>query len=265
MKLKKETKSENISSDVKEKKKSVAGSLISLDSVSKSFDTTVVLNNLSLEIKSGEIIGLIGRSGCGKSTFLKILIGFYGANSGTISYNGENITGKLKVLRSLVGYTTQENSFYNKLTIYENMKYYARLYGFRPEDKKLKNHIHDILESVGLLTQKNKLAGKISGGMKRRLDFAISLVHDPDILILDEPTTGLDPVLVKNFWNIVKNINKRGKTVIVITHLFGEIKDHCDRFAIMNKGAFNLVMAVKDFKKKFPHQSFGDVFEKYTE
>ncbi|MBT5021930.1 ABC transporter ATP-binding protein [Candidatus Woesearchaeota archaeon] len=248
----------------KEVKEDQSTSLISLQNVTKQFGKTVVLDNLSIDIIEGEIIGLIGRSGCGKSTLLKILIGFYAANSGNILYRGEDITKKLDKLKHIVGYTTQENSFYDKLTIYENMKYYSKLYGYKPEDRKLKHHIHDVLESVGLLSHKNKLAEKISGGMKRRLDFAISLIHDPEILIMDEPTTGLDPLLVKVFWHIVKQFNKKGKTVIVITHLFNEIEENCDRFAIMNKGRFEFAVRVKDFKKKFHNNSFDEVFQHYT-
>lgn len=214
--------------------------LISVDKIKKRFGKTVVIEDLSLDIFKGEVFGLIGRSGCGKSTLLKILIGVYDIDSGKIIYDNKDITKNNKATRRLVGLTTQENSFYEELTIHENMTYYSELYGL----KKNKKEIDDILRSVGLLEKRKMLAGKISGGMKRRLDFAISLLHDPALLILDEPTTGLDPILVRQFWDIVKGIKKKGKTIIVISHIFDELAGNCDRVGIMHQGSIKKIVKI---------------------
>ncbi len=219
----------------------VKRSIISFKNIVKGFGKITVLHKLSLDVNQNEVLGLIGRSGCGKSTLLKVLIGAFKPDSGKLLYKGKDITGNSDEIRHLVGLTTQENSFYEKLTIYENMVYYSRLYGIKKDADK----INSILKSVELFEKKKQLAGDISGGMKRRLDFAISLLHDPDLLILDEPTTGLDPILVKQFWNVVNKIKKKGKTIIVISHIFDELIDNCDRVAVMHKGTIKKTVQVR--------------------
>ena len=212
----------------------VVGISLKIKGVGKSFKKNVVLKDVNLEARGSEILGLVGKSGCGKSTLLKILVGYYEPEKGKILLNNKDISKDVLGLRRAVGYTTQENSFYEKLTVAENMNYYANLY--RVPLKTKEGRIKNLLAQVGLLRHKKLLAEKISGGMKRRLDFAISLVHDPSILILDEPTTGLDPILVEEFWKIVVEIVKKGRTAIVISHLFDELEENCSRIGIMDKG-----------------------------
>jgi ABC-2 type transport system ATP-binding protein len=208
------------------------GVLIEFSDVSLSFGNKNVLDNINLKIHEGDIFGLLGRSGSGKTTLLKMLLGIYRPDSGKILFRDKEIAGDS--LRKIVGLTTQENSFYDKLTVYENMRYYANLY--RVKEKKLGQHIKNILKLVGLESAQNTQADRISGGMKRRLDFAISILHDPMLLILDEPTTGLDPIIVKQFWEIVKDVSKKGKTILVISHIFPEIKENCNKACILHKG-----------------------------
>lgn len=214
--------------------------LLKLESISKSFGKKEVLKNLSLELHEGEILGLIGKSGCGKSTLIKILVGYHNADKGKIIFNGKEIKD-FNHVKELVGYTTQENSFYEKLTIEENMDYYANLYGLDRHYRKAR--ILKLLKDVKLDASKDTLAGDISGGMKRRLDFAISLLHEPKLVILDEPTTGLDPILVDNFWDIITSTVKEQKiTVLVSSHLLSEIKEHCDRAAVIADGRVKAVI-----------------------
>jgi ABC-2 type transport system ATP-binding protein len=203
--------------------------------ISKAFAKNKVLNDLSLDVYNGDIIGLIGKSGCGKSTLFKILVGYYKADSGKILFNGRDITKDFDAIKRAVGYTTQENVFYEKLTVIENMFYYARLYSVKKPN--LRKYLESVLSWVGLLDAKNKMACDISGGMKRRLDFAISIIHDPQILILDEPTAGLDPLLIDQFWNVVYNVAKRGnKAILIASHMVNEVEKHCSKAAIMDKG-----------------------------
>jgi ABC-2 type transport system ATP-binding protein len=223
--------------------------LIRFLNVSKSFGTRKVIDNLTLEIDKGDVFGLLGPSGSGKSTLIKILLGMHVPDKGTVFFNDEDITGNSEKLKRIVGLTTQENAFYEKLTVFEKMQYYAGLYGIRP----VRHDIMKILDSVKLEHAKDTLAGNISGGMKRRLDFAISLLHDPELLILDEPTTGLDPLLVEQFWHIVSDIRKRGKTILVISHIFSEIQENCNRIGILNKGRMTELKLEKhtDLMKRF--------------
>lgn len=225
--------------------------LIRFEEIDKSFKTHKVLDKLNLAINKGELVGLIGKSGEGKTTLLRVLIGFYGIDNGKIIFNGEDITENTSKIREIVGFCTQDNSFYPELTIKENLFYYGRLYSIKK--KKLKQQVEHLLNLVNLEQHKNKLAGKISGGMKRRLDFAISLLHEPGILILDEPTTGLDPIIRKAIWELIEKINKEGKTIIVSTHLLDFVEEKCSAIVVINKGkTYKLRMA--DLRKAYPKE-----------
>ncbi|MDP2749712.1 MAG: ABC transporter ATP-binding protein [Nanoarchaeota archaeon] len=218
--------------------------LINIEKVSKSFGKKKVLDNLTISINEGEILGLLGRSGCGKSTLIKILVGYHKADSGRIIFNGKEVSGNFNEVKKLVGYTTQENSFYEKLTIQENMNYYAQLYSV--DKKHIQARINKLLKDVKLDSHKDTLAGDISGGMKRRLDFAISLLHEPKLVILDEPTTGLDPILVDNFWGIIRATAKEQKiTVLISSHMLTEIEQNCDRAAIIADGKIRTIIDIK--------------------
>jgi len=209
--------------------------LLEIKRVKKSFKKNEVLTSINLKAKQRDIIGLVGKSGCGKSTLLKILVGYYKPDAGKIVLNNKNISEDLVGLRNKVGYTTQENSFYEKLNVYENMRYYANLYGLKRKERNIR--IRELLEKVGLWRHRKTLAGNISGGMKRRLDFAISLLHNPSILILDEPTAGLDPLLIDQFWKIVKEVvAKENKIVIMSSHILPEIEKYCTKAAVLNEG-----------------------------
>lgn len=214
-----------------------------ISNVRKSFRNNAVLKGINLEVKGSEIVGLVGKSGCGKSTLLKILTGYYKPDTGSIFLNNKKLSRNIMELRRVVGYTTQENSFYEKLSVVENMRYYAKLYGI--PYKTQEQRINQILEQVGLLKNKNILSENISGGMKRRLDFAISLVHNPEILILDEPTAGLDPLLIDQFWNIVREVvSQEKKAVIMASHILPEIEKYCTKVAVIDRG-----IVVKVFDK----------------
>lgn len=210
--------------------------LLELKKVKKFFGNKIVLNDVTLTIKKGEILGIIGTSGGGKSTLFKILLGYYKADAGEILFQGKSILKKQKTFKKIVGYTTQDDSFYKKLTVFENMDYYASLYGVHLRGKGLKEHITSLLKLVQLEQHQKTIVEKMSGGMRRRLNFAISLIHDPEILILDEPTTGLDPLLVQQFWKVIEDVNKRGKTIIITSHIFPELEEHCNNVAILHKG-----------------------------
>lgn len=224
--------------------------VLKISKVVKSYGHKIILNDITLEAKSGDIVGLIGKSGCGKSTLLKILVGHHSKTSGDIYYEGRLIDNKDE-LKKLVGYTTQENSFYEKLSLIENMRYYARLYNVANASER----IVKLLTYVGLIEHKNKLAENISGGMKRRLDFAISLIHKPSILVLDEPTTGLDPILIEQFWDIIKRyVSENDSIVIVSSHILFEVEKYCNKVAIMNNGKvvkFLTKSEIHDLSKTF--------------
>lgn len=208
--------------------------LISFQNVYKKIEGNLILKNISLDIYPHEIFGVIGASGAGKTTLLRCLIGFYKINSGTILYESKDISKNQLIIRKIFGFGSQDNCFYEKLTLLENVRYFGRLYGL--SDAVVHERAESLLDLVELTDAKHTLAKNLSGGMKRRLDLACSLVHSPQILILDEPTAGLDPTLRKHMWELIVKINKTGTTIIVSSHLLSEIGHFCTRIGIINHG-----------------------------
>ncbi len=223
--------------------------VLELKGIKKTFGKRDILQGISLKVEKKDIFGIIGPSGCGKSTLFRVIMGYYAPDEGSVLFQGNDLANRIKELRQKVGYTTQDDSFYPQLTVGENMYYYAHLYKVKRKD--LKEHIEKILKGVELLSSKDLLVSRMSGGMRRRLNFAISLVHDPELLILDEPTTGLDPHLVQEFWKIVEATRSSGKTVIVTSHNFGELEEHCNKVAILAKGKVATITPARDLLKKF--------------
>jgi len=193
------------------------------------------LNNLNLEVKEGEIFGLLGPNGAGKTTFLNILAGTVIKNSGTVNVWGYDLDKNPRQVRSSIGIVPQEvnlDAFFSPKNLLELQ---AGLYGIPKKDR----ITEFILKLVSLEKQANSYARSLSGGMKRRLLIAKAMVHRPPILVLDEPTAGVDVQLRQNLWNNVKELNKQGVTIILTTHLMYEAEEMCNRIAILNKG--NLV------------------------
>jgi len=227
--------------------------LISFKNVKKSFNGKQVLKGISFEIKKGEIFGIIGKSGIGKTTVLNSMVGYLPIDSGEISFNvrGESKEFEKKIcliknktltlsecmdlVRKEFGFSTQFPSFYNNLSVYENLDFFASIYGVKKEYRK--ERINKMLELFGLKDSGDALACELSGGMQKRLDIACALIHDPFVLVLDEPTADLDPVLRRGIWELLKKINKAGKTIIIASHFVNELEDVCDRVAILHEGA----------------------------
>ena len=197
-----------------------------------SLKETVALKNLNLEVKEGEIFGLLGPNGAGKTTFLNILAGTVIKNSGNVNVWGYDLDKNPRQVRSSIGIVPQEinlDAFFSPRKLLELQ---AGLYGIPKKDR-----ITDtILKLVSLEAQADAYARSLSGGMKRRLLIAKAMVHRPPILVLDEPTAGVDVQLRRNLWNNVKMLNKQGVTIILTTHLMYEAQEMCDRIAIINKG-----------------------------
>ena len=199
----------------------------------KSSNEIKALNNLNLEVKEGEIFGLLGPNGAGKTTFLNILAGTVIKNSGSVNVWGYDLDNNPRQVRSSIGIVPQEvnlDAFFSPRKLLELQ---AGLYGIPKKDR-----ITDtILKLVSLEKQADSYARSLSGGMKRRLLIAKAMVHRPPILVLDEPTAGVDVQLRKNLWSNVKLLNKQGVTIILTTHLMHEAEEMCNRIAILNKGS----------------------------
>ncbi len=222
---------------------------IRIDNITKTFGKQIVLNNLSLSIPYQGIFGIMGLSGCGKTTLLNIIIGFWHPNNGSVYYNGINIREHQRIMNQLFGFATQAGSVYPKLTVEENLKYFARLYNMKPED--IKQRIEELLKLVELEDSRHVIAQELSTGMYRRLDIACSMIHNPKVLILDEPTGNLDPVLRKKLMALIKRIDDNGTKVIITSHLLGEIEKICDTLAIIHHGKILEICSPDELKDKY--------------
>ncbi len=201
----------------------------------KSSKEILALSNLNLEVKQGEIFGLLGPNGAGKTTFLNILAGIIIKNHGTVNVWGHDLDKNPRQVRASIGIVPQEvnlDAFFSPRKLLELQ---AGLYGIPKKDRITET----ILKLVSLDKKANAYARSLSGGMKRRLLIAKAMVHRPPILVLDEPTAGVDVELKQNLWNNITSLNKQGVTIILTTHVMSEAQDMCDRIAILNKG--NLV------------------------
>ena len=206
--------------------------IIEVRGLTKRFGEHIILDNLNFDIEEGSVFGLIGKSGCGKTTLLNLIIGFLKPNKGAIHYSGKNITTLGNELGKNIGFACQEGSFYKKLTIAENLNYFGRLYGL--EKNEINERIKILLETFGLQDASDTFGHNLSIGMQKRLDIACSLIHDPEVLILDEPTANLDPTLRKNILELIKKINESGTTVIISSHILDDISTLCDKVLVIN-------------------------------
>jgi len=193
---------------------------------------TLALQDFNIEIKKGSIHGLLGPNGAGKSTFINILGSLVKKDSGNINICNLNIDTATKQSKFKIGIVPQELNIDPFFTPYELLELQAGLYGIRKADRKT----NEILENVGLIDQKNSYARTLSGGMRRRLLVAKALVHSPEMLILDEPTAGVDVDLRRSLWEYIRKINKLGTTVCLTTHYLEEAEELCDRITIINNG-----------------------------
>lgn len=208
--------------------------IIEIKDLVKNYGGCVAVDNVNLSIDEGEIFGLLGPNGAGKSTLISVITSLLKSNSGTVEIFGSNIKKSLKKVKKEIGLVPQSIAVYKNFTAYENVKLFGELYGLR--GKLLKGNIEEALEFVGLLEHKNKKVEEYSGGMQRRLNIACAIVHKPRLIIMDEPTVGIDPQSRNHILAAVKKLNKNGTTVIYTTHYMEEVETLCSKIAIMDKG-----------------------------
>ncbi|WP_396158489.1 gliding motility-associated ABC transporter ATP-binding subunit GldA [Flavobacterium sp.] len=202
---------------------------IEVQNISKSYGTQKALDNISFSVKKGEIVGFLGPNGAGKSTLMKILTTFIHADEGTASVNGSDVSEDQKAVQLSVGYLPEHNPLYLDLYVREYLAFNADVY------KVSKTRIEEVIQLTGLTPESHKKIGQLSKGYRQRVGLATALLHNPDVLILDEPTTGLDPNQLVEIRNVIKNVGK-DKTVFLSTHIMQEVEAICDRVIIIDNG-----------------------------
>jgi ABC-2 type transport system ATP-binding protein len=219
---------------------------LKVTNVTKKYGEQKALNEVSFEIQTGEIIGFLGPNGAGKSTMMKIITGFIPQNSGEVYVNGMNIDTDAKEIKKLIGYLPEHNPLYHDMYIREYLNFVAKLY--KIPNKNIKSKVDDIIQITGLEIEQNKKTGALSKGYKQRTGLAAALIHDPNVLILDEPTTGLDPNQIIEIRNLIAQVGKE-KTVMLSTHIMQEVEAVCNRVIIINKGEIVADEPVEQIKR----------------
>lgn len=200
----------------------------------KQFGEVRALDGLDLCIHKGESFGLLGPNGSGKTTFIRMVAGLVRPTSGELSVLGHALPAGVGKVLPRIGYMTQLQALYTDLSIWENVQFFARIFGMNDKQKR-DARVEEVLNLVELQPRKSSLVGTLSGGMKQRLSLACALVHEPELLLLDEPTVGVDPQLRQTFWGYFRTLNARGVTIVVSSHVMDEA-DRCDRLGLIRSG-----------------------------
>jgi ABC-2 type transport system ATP-binding protein len=225
--------------------KSASLPAVSARGVDKSFGRIKVLDDLTVDIPRGVTYCLLGPNGSGKTTFIRAIVGMLKLNGGDLTVLGQPVS-QVQTIYSRIGYMTQHKALYPDLTLQENLEFFAGLYSIEKQERE--RRITDLLDMVNLLEHRHRLAGDLSGGMYQRLSLACTLIHEPELLLLDEPTVGVDPRLRQTFWNYFDRLTAEGKTVLITTHLMDEA-EKCKTVGYMRAGRMTAVGSPDEIKR----------------
>ena len=222
---------------------------VSLENVFKFYNKVPVVNDLCFKINSGEIFGLLGPNGAGKSTTIRMLITLTRPSRGRIEVAGYDVTRSAEQVKRNIGVVLQQISVDGDLTVWENLEFHGKMHHIpNPKRQKL---IDQWLEYVELADRKPALVKTLSGGMKRRLQIARALLHQPQVLFLDEPTVGLDPQTRRRLWEIIRDLNRQGMTILLTTHYMEEVEFLCQRIGIIDAGKLIELGSLEEFRQKY--------------
>ena len=230
----------------------------------RKFGDFIAVANTSFQVHKGEVFGLLGPNGAGKTTTFRMLCGLLPMTSGFLSVAGVNLRTARTQARANVGYVAQKFSLYGNLSVQENLSFFGGAYGM--DSKRLKNRMEDVIQEFHLSGQENQQARDLPGGFKQRLSMAVALLHEPKILFLDEPTSGIDPLARRNFWRQITALAAKGTTIIITTH-FMEEAEYCDRIMIQDQGKLLAIGTPQEIREKVgtKEQSMNEIFIEIVE
>jgi len=228
---------------------------IEIRNLTKRFDGFVAVNEVSFNVKKGEVFGFLGPNGSGKTTVIRMLMGLISPTSGTGKVLGYDIKDENEKIRENIGYMSQKFSLYEDLTVEENLDFYAGVYCI--PKLKIKQKKKEILEMADLVGKENMIVSELSGGWKQRLALGCSIIHEPEILLLDEPTGGVDPIARRQFWDIIYELSRKGVTILVTTHYMDEA-EHCNSIGFLYYGNILSLDTPNNMKEKIID---GDIVE----
>lgn len=232
---------------------------ITVKNLTKKFGNFTAVNSISFEVSKGEIFGFLGANGAGKTTAMRMLCGLSKPTSGSATVAGYDVIENPEMVKKRIGYMSQKFSLYNDLSVTDNIRLFAGIYGVN--DRLIASKTDEMLERIGLSDQKNTMVCDLPLGWKQRLAFSISIVHEPEIVFLDEPTGGVDPATRKQFWELIYDASERGITIFVTTHYMDEA-EYCDRISMMVDGEIKALDTVPNLKKKYNAADMDEVFRK---
>ena len=233
------------------------GAAVRAERLRKTFGSLVAVDNLDLTIERGEVFGLLGPNGSGKTTTIRMLCGLMEPTSGRAEVAGVDVGADPEGVRRRIGYMSQKFGLYDDLTVVENIKFYASVYGLRgaPRTQRISSQLRDL----GLQERRDQLAGTLSGGWKQRLALACATSHEPEVLFLDEPTAGVDPASRRLFWDWIYELARAGTTILVTTHYMDEAA-RCSRLAFLSRGHLIAVGSQEEITRHFGRETIEDVF-----
>lgn len=235
------------------------GTVIKTNKLTKRFGDFVAVNEITFDVSKGEIFGFLGANGAGKTTAMRMLCGLSIPTSGEATVAGFDVYKDPEEIKKNIGYMSQRFSLYEDLTVKENIEFYGGIYGL--SDKQLKDKIKELTEELGLVKETNSLVRSLPLGWKQKLAFSVAVVHQPQIVFLDEPTGGVDPSMRRQFWDLIYSASERGITIFVTTHYLDE-SEYCNRVCIMVDGKIEALDTPGNLKQQFSSENMTDVFYK---
>ncbi len=222
--------------------------LLQLRNITKTYGPQKALDNVSLDIPRGQVVGLLGPNGAGKSTLMRSILGYLPVDSGTVHFDGQDVRSGGDALRSRMGYLPEQNPLYREMYVREFLDFMADLHGIK--GRKTRNEaVQNLIEKVGLTPEAHKPIDALSKGYKQRVGLAQAILHNPELLILDEPTSGLDPIQLKDIRSLIRSFGQNS-TVILSTHILQEVEAMCDRVVIIKQGQIVADAPIAEFAKQ---------------